>query len=102
MGQPDTLDSALFWYSAVYEIIALKGVKNLPAGTPSLGGLRRFLNHFSLLQLFQLGRDDDPAIALAGIVVVVFLVIILGLVESLERHDLCDDGMMEIILRLQL
>jgi hypothetical protein len=35
--------------------------------------LRRFLNHFFLLQLFQLLRDDDLAIRRVGIVVEVFI-----------------------------
>ncbi len=64
--------------------------------------LRLGLDHLFLLKFFQLRRDHDLAIALIGIVVEILLVLILRLVKFLERHDFCDDGIAEILLRLQL
>ena len=60
-----------------------------------LAGLRVGLDDLFLLQLFQLGRDDHLAVAGVGIVLVVLLVVVLGLVEFLERHDFRDDGVFE-------
>src|SRR5206468_1352454 len=44
-----------------------------------------------LLELLDLRRDDEPAVAVAGVLRQVVLVIILGFPERLERDDLRDD-----------
>lgn len=54
-----------------------------------------------MFQLFEFGRDDDLAITRLGVLIVILLVVILGFVKSLERHDLRHNRVMEILLRLE-
>ena len=68
--------------------------------TPPLIEWRGFLFLLQLLlELLDLGADDGAAVTLFGILAVVILVITLGLVEFLQRHDLSDDLSGEVFLR---
>src|ERR1035437_6674585 len=64
--------------------------------------LRFYLDDLFVFQLFQLGRDDHLAIRHAGVGIIITLMIILGLEEFFQRHNLRDGGLEEIFLRLQL
>jgi len=61
-----------------------------------------WVDDFLVLQLLQLGRDDDLTVARVGIGVIVTLMIILSRVEFLEGHDFRHDRTPEIILRSEL
>ena len=80
----------------------LRSGKSGLAGTLALGCERRLvLRRFEfLLELLHLRANHDPAVGLVRIGAVVILVIILGLVELLQRHNLGDDGLAEMLLRL--
>src|ERR1044072_3133547 len=45
-----------------------------------------------LAELRDLGRDDGAAVGLRGVPLEVVLMVVLGRVELVEWHDLCDDG----------
>lgn len=51
-----------------------------------------------LLELLNLGADDSPAVTLIWIRAVVILVIVLGFVEFLQRHDFGDDFVGKVLL----
>ena len=55
-----------------------------------------------LLHLFHLGTNDHLAVALIGIVAEIVLMIRLRRPEFLQRHNLCDDGLAQFLLRLRL
>jgi len=47
-----------------------------------------------LAQLHDLWRDYDLTVGLSGIVLEIFLMIVFGLVEGLEGHNLCYDWLL--------